>query len=61
MEAKEVVTRFTHHVPKNDQPQKYAAIRSEGLIAAGFDEFPFREIGALLWPLLIVALAAGIG
>lgn len=28
---------------------------------AGFTEFPFREIGALLWPLLIVALAAGIG
>lgn len=34
MEANEVVTRFTYHVPKNDQPQKYAAIRSEGLIAA---------------------------
>jgi len=28
---------------------------------SGFMEFPFREIGALLWPLLIVALAAGIG
>lgn len=31
MEAGELRARFTYHAPKNDQPERYVAIRDEAL------------------------------
>jgi hypothetical protein len=43
MDAKELDKRFTYHAPKDDQPKRYEAIRSNAYVLANLIEHSCPE------------------